>query len=79
VFPNPANTQLNVLFAAKTAIPVNLSLINSKGEMAYVEKVMLSGGNFSTLINVSNYVPGTYILKILVGSKMYTRKIIIDR
>ena len=79
VFPNPANTQLNVLFAAKAAIPVNLSLINSKGEMAYVEKVMLSGGNFSTLINVSNYVPGTYILKILVDSKMYTRKIIIDR
>ena len=31
VFPNPASTQLNVLFAAKSAVKVNLSLINIAG------------------------------------------------
>jgi hypothetical protein len=77
VFPNPANTQLNVLFAAKSEVQVNLSLVNSAGQTSYSDKSLLSGGNFSTLINLTNFAPGTYILRLLLGSKLYTRKIIV--
>jgi hypothetical protein len=79
VFPIPANNQLNVVFAAKTAVALNLSLINSIGQIAYSEKNMLPGGNFSTVIDVGNFAPGTYVLRILLGQKYYNRKIIIDR
>ena len=79
VFPNPARTELNVLFAAKSAVQINLSLINSAGQTAYSDKESLSGGSFSTLINVGNLVPGTYILRLLLGSKLYSRKVVIDR
>lgn len=79
VFPNPASTQLSVLFAAKSAVKVNLSLINIAGENEYTDKEVLSGGNFSTLINVGSFVPGTYILRLLLDSKLYTRKIVIIR
>jgi hypothetical protein len=79
VFPNPAGSLLNVLFAAKANTVLNLSLINIIGQAAYTQKGTLTGGNFSTLINVGNYAPGTYVLKILLGGKLYSRKIIITR
>jgi hypothetical protein len=79
VFPVPANNQLNVLFAAETATELDLSVINAAGQTAYLERAMLPGGNFSTMINVSNFAPGTYVLKILLGGKLYSRKIIIYR
>jgi len=77
VFPNPASTQLYVLFAAKSTTNVNLSLINAIGKNEYTDKTVLSGGNFSTLIDVSKLDPGNYILKLLYNSKLYTRKIVI--
>ncbi|MDO3626985.1 S8 family serine peptidase [Mucilaginibacter sp. BT774] len=79
VFPNPANTQINVLFAANSAVNVNLSLVNIIGENEYTDKVVLNGGNFSTLIDVSKLAPGNYVLRLLYNYKLYTRKIIIVR
>jgi hypothetical protein len=79
VFPIPANNQLNVVFAAKTATALNMSLINSGGHIAYSQKQSLPQGNFSALINVGELAPGTYVLKIILGQKIYARKIIIDR
>jgi len=79
VFPNPANTQLNVLFAAKTAVNVNLALINARGQIDYTDKEELTGGNFSTLIDVSKLAPGNYVLRLFYNSKLYSRKIIIIR
>lgn len=79
VFPNPANTQLNVLFAAKSAVNVNLALINAIGQNEYTDKEVLSGGNFSTLIDVSKFAPGNYVLRLFYNSKLYTRKIVIVR
>jgi hypothetical protein len=79
VFPNPANSQLNVVFATQTAAALNLSLVNSIGQTGYSEKKTLQGGGFITTINVGNYAPGTYILRILLGQKLYSRKVIITR
>ncbi|HEY9002333.1 MAG TPA: S8 family serine peptidase [Mucilaginibacter sp.] len=77
VFPNPANTLLNVLFAAKSDVNVNLALINAIGQNEYTDKEVLTGGNFSTLIDVSKLAPGNYILRLFYNSKLYTRKIVI--
>ena len=79
VFPNPANTQLNVLFAAKSNVNVNLALINAIGQNEYTDKEVLTGGNFSTLIDVSKFAPGNYVLRLFYNSKLYTRKIVITR
>jgi len=79
VFPVPANDLLNVVFAAPSATTLSLSLINSAGQTDYSAKQTLAAGNFSTVVNVANLAPGTYVLKLLLGQKSYTRKIIIDR
>ncbi|HTI59831.1 S8 family serine peptidase [Mucilaginibacter sp.] len=79
VFPVPADGQLNVVFAAKAASALTLSLVNSAGHTNYSAQQQLAAGNFSTIINTGHLPPGTYILKILLGNKKYARKIIIDR
>jgi hypothetical protein len=79
VFPNPASTQLNVLFAAKSTVNVNMALINALGEIQYTDKEVLTGGNFSTLIDVTRLAPGNYVLRLFYNSKLYTRKIVIVR
>ena len=79
VFPNPANNELNVLFAANSSVNVNLALINAAGQIAYTDKEVLTNGNYSKLIDTSKLAPGNYVLRLYYNSKLYTRKIVIVR
>ncbi|MDB5032559.1 S8 family serine peptidase [Mucilaginibacter sp.] len=78
-FPEPANKQLNVLFVAKTASQLTLSLINSGGAIAYSKTQAAAAGSFSTVINVADLSAGTYVLRAVLGSKVYAQKVIIIR
>ncbi|MFI5158578.1 MAG: S8 family serine peptidase [Sphingobacteriales bacterium] len=79
VYPVPANTILNVLFDAPTSADMSLSLVSSIGRIVYTGKRSIAAGNFSTVLNVSNQAPGVYILKLMLGTKAYTKKIVIVR
>jgi hypothetical protein len=79
VFPVPAVNQLNVLFAAKAAADLKLSLVNPAGQTVYTNQQSIPQGNFSTVISVNGQIPGIYVLKVLLGQKIYARKIVISR
>jgi len=79
VFPIPANDKLSIVFAAKAATTLNMTLINSAGQTEYTNRQTIGAGNFSTVISVADMPPGTYVLKLLLGQKVYARKVIIDR
>jgi hypothetical protein len=78
-FPEPANKVLNVVFVVKTTDNLTLSLINSKGGVSYTKTQTAAAGNFSTVLNVANLSPGTYVLKAVLGSKVYAKKVLIIR
>ncbi|TSJ40407.1 S8 family serine peptidase [Mucilaginibacter corticis] len=79
IFPQPADNEINVLFTAKTVDKLNLQLISSNGAIVFNKKQSADAGNFSTVINTTNFTPGTYILKVVLGSKVYARKAVIVR
>ena len=79
IFPVPASSQLNIIFAAKTNENVAFTLINSAGSVVFNSKQAITAGNISTVIDVINQPPGSYVLEILVGQKIYNKKIIIGR
>ncbi|TSD67861.1 S8 family serine peptidase [Inquilinus sp. KBS0705] len=79
VFPVPANTYFNVLFAAKAAGNMKLSLVNAAGQTVYATTQTITAGNYSTVVSTVNRLPGTYILKLILGQKIYSRKIIIEK
>lgn len=78
-YPVPASKQLNVIFAVKTGGVVGVSLIGTAGKLVYSNTSIQPVGNFNSVINVSGYAPGTYLLKIVVGGKTYTRKVLVVR
>ncbi|MDN3584093.1 S8/S53 family peptidase [Mucilaginibacter flavus] len=77
VFPVPSSTNIYVVFNAKTATDLNLSLVNSVGQTVITNKQSLSAGDFSTVLNVSNVPPGVYVVKVVLGSKAYGKKVIV--
>ncbi|MFD0765582.1 S8 family serine peptidase [Mucilaginibacter lutimaris] len=78
VFPVPATTYLNVVFEAKDAGNLGISLVNTAGQVVYktTQKVN-AAGNYSTVINTTDILPGNYILKLNLGNKVYSKKVII--
>ncbi|MDB5090253.1 MAG: Por secretion system C-terminal sorting protein [Mucilaginibacter sp.] len=79
IFPVPASSQLNILFAAKNSDNLTISLINAAGQIVYNTKQTIAAGNFSTIADVTSLPPGSYILKIQLGQKAYNTKVIILR
>jgi hypothetical protein len=79
VYPVPANTILNVFFDAPLNSAMNMALVNSAGRIVYSNKQSIAAGNYSTVLNVANQPPGVYVLKLMLGSATYAKKIVIVR
>ncbi|HWZ04137.1 MAG TPA: S8 family serine peptidase [Mucilaginibacter sp.] len=79
VYPVPTSNQLSIIFASPANSNLNLSLINAAGLTVYSNLQTIAQGNFTTTIDVSNQAPGSYILKIALGQKVYYDKIVIVR
>ena len=77
VFPIPATNKLNILFKAPANDNLTLSLINNAGQVLYSQTRTVTTGNFSTVMDVSRQITGTYILEVTLGGKSYGHKIII--
>ncbi|MFD0748667.1 S8 family serine peptidase [Mucilaginibacter calamicampi] len=78
-FPVPASKFLNVLFESKTPEQLNLYLINSAGKIVFTDTKTIAAGSFSTTIDVSHQAPGTYTVRVVLGQKDYSHKVIIAR
>jgi hypothetical protein len=76
-YPVPAATDLNVTFVAPQAGELSLSLISIVGQTVYSNKATIPAGNYSTGFSVANIPAGTYVLRVILGSKAYSTKVII--
>ncbi len=79
VYPVPASSQVNIIFTAKTSGNFTFSFINAAGQVVLSNDQAIPEGNFSTSIDVSNLPPGGYVLKMLIGQKVYNSKVVIIR
>ncbi len=76
-YPSPASSKLKVVFAVRDNTTVSINLLNSAGASYYFSKHDASTGTFNSVIDVSDKAPGTYILKVTIGDKFYSRKVLI--
>lgn len=79
VYPVPASTQMNIIFASPATTGLGLSLINAAGQKVYNANENVQAGNVSTSIDVSVIAPGDYVLKLLLGQKAYYQKVVVLR
>jgi hypothetical protein len=77
IFPNPATNEVNVVFNNITFDNVNLSIVNSLGQLlTKTDRSTTNGGNAFTL-DVSNYASGLYFVNIVADGLTITKKLLI--
>lgn len=77
IFPVPAKDHLTVLFNAKAADDLSISFINVLGQVVYTAKTSIPAGAYSTRLNTSGLSSGSYVLKVMLGSKIYVKKLMV--
>ncbi|QQL50090.1 S8 family serine peptidase [Mucilaginibacter ginkgonis] len=79
LFPNPANTKINLAFTAKTAGTLVLTFVNSAGQIQRQEERTIAAGAYSTVVSTASLPAGTYVLKLTLGGETYSKKVIVIR
>ena len=79
IFPLPANEALNMELFTTTPIKVEISIITMSGKAILQKKINLQSGNTKSVIDVSQILPGEYIMKLTTEKETIVEKIIIQR
>jgi hypothetical protein len=74
VFPDPARNNVYVQFFIANAGNVHLSLFNIDGLQVYSKQFTVGAKGFVQQIPLDGFVPGTYLLNILINSENGTMK-----
>lgn len=75
VYPNPANTLLNIVFQNPADAVANIQLFNSIGSMMLHQQASTSQ---SISIDVSNLPAGIYVLRVVDAKQIFLQSIIIS-
>jgi len=74
-FPNPTNETLNIQFQG-SAEPIRIEINSIEGRNIFTDARSTFDGNYNRQIDFSRATPGTYVLSILQGGKLYQEMII---
>ncbi|MEM7572466.1 MAG: T9SS type A sorting domain-containing protein [Bacteroidota bacterium] len=84
VFPNPVNADSRELFIQATDLPasgeLNYELINTTGQvMSSRNAGLVAASGFRETIDISRLPQGMYFLRIRVGDRLLTRRVVLNR
>lgn len=71
IYPNPANTYINITYSGLTPMPDNYEIIDASGKVIAKEKISSAG---STLIDVSHFPSSIYLIHLLENGKIIGSK-----
>jgi len=78
IFPNPNEGLFELNFSLEKDQPVTIRIVSVNGKEVYNETIADFGGQYKGKIDLTNKTVGVYVLQILQGSNMLSRKIVID-
>lgn len=80
LMPNPARSNATLYMKSEINTDAVVSICDMQGRKLRTEKFRLSaGGNSLSLTNLDRFPGGTYIVHIITGSSVITRKLIIGK
>ena len=77
VFPNPATNQFELVFLLSTRQYIEITMINSLGQVVYFNERKDFLGQFKESIDVSNLSKNVYFIQLKTIDKIYTEKIVV--
>ncbi|MEZ4964978.1 MAG: PDZ domain-containing protein [Saprospiraceae bacterium] len=75
-YPNPTTGPVNVRFEAE-AVPTTVRMLDITGKAVYQKVLNNFNGLFSEQINLFGNKPGTFILQVQQGEKVFSRRIVL--
>lgn len=80
IYPNPLKQGTDLIIDL-TVSPADgtadITITNIKGDAVYSDKFQPSGGAVSDIVNTKGWASGSYLIKVAVGSKRYTRRVVV--
>jgi hypothetical protein len=73
VYPNPVTDKVNINFPANVAGPSSISIVSSSGQIVYSEEFSLGR---TITIKTADLSAGIYIVRIVVGDTVISRRIL---
>jgi len=77
VFPNPAKDDLTISLSGQVVGETQLTLFNLEGATIYEMSLNANQGAESYTINISDFMPGLYVLIVRNGNEFYRQELVI--
>ena len=79
VFPNPTIEQLNLALQPDINSEIKLDVFDSQGKRVFSELGSLQNINQNLNIHIPHWSNGWYILKLKIGNRLLTQKVVLDK
>jgi hypothetical protein len=76
MYPNPADDRLNIVFTQKTMSNLEISFVDITGEELSKVSILPNAGQNRYIADVSDFVPGTYLVRLKQGDKAVVKPIV---
>ncbi|MFN6092996.1 MAG: T9SS type A sorting domain-containing protein, partial [Bacteroidota bacterium] len=77
-YPNPTSTNLTVEFTSELSQDVNMTMRDASGRVVYAESKTVATGANATLIDVSTFAKGIYMLQVQSNNTTETLRVIVQ-
>lgn len=79
LYPNPASDMVSVVYHnAYNKQDVQLSVYNVMGQMTYSESTLAVEGDNLVQFDVSQFVPGVYVVDVFDGKSHFTKNLVVE-
>ncbi len=77
LYPNPAQNQFTIEFSSTTNVEISLSITNEIGSIVFTQNFIPIIGSQKVFVNSLNLAPGSYLISLIQGMKIVTKKLVI--
>lgn len=78
VYPVPATNRINLNLTFEEQEEYRLDIISMTGELVYSEEKKVNSGTYSNVLDITNYAPGVYFVKIQTSKGFSGSKFIVE-
>ena len=78
VYPNPAQSKVNINFVSEEVQDVLVKIVNSQGEQVFIDNKSSFIGEYTKAIELKSYAKGIYILQIVTDDRLLNERIIVQ-
>jgi len=78
LYPNPAKNNVNITFNHMNSGIYEMTIEDLKGQQVMNDLINVSNGNTSKVIDVSQFESGVYFVKVVNGSSIITKKLVVN-